>query len=377
MKIIFRLLLLVFVCQLPATCGAQMLSSNYADINNSPGKEMYELWQYYYTNKPGTKSTARLWDIEEVKKNRAYDILRNWDCGGTYADRCYVLKISKIDSGLYALKMAMVFPNDTTDVGIVSNVTYLIKKERSGLRLANYLYYSTRNWKKFFTKSITFYSPPDYSINSAEAQKSERFLGKIFTTLDLSPRTVNFYAAPTCEQIQQAIGLESFVGNTEANTCSCMDTANNIIFSGGKGFYDPQDLAHVIWGYFPKAHPIFMTGLTGLLGGHDGRPMTYYQKQFLEYMSAHPDFQIADLPSFRGPEIGIDPQYLVGAVFCAAVLKEKNGAAKIKTLLSYGTKETDFYIAVFKELNVSRDKAKDYFMKQIKDPELFTSYQDF
>ncbi|MDR3681083.1 MAG: hypothetical protein P4L41_14045 [Flavipsychrobacter sp.] len=374
MKIFFSLLLLAAFCHPPA-CNAQQLSNNYTDINNSPGKEMFELWKYYYQTKPGTKLTARLWDEEEVKKNRAYDIIKNYECSATYADRCYVLKISKIDSGIYALKVAMAYANDTNEVGIVSNLTYLIKNERRGLRLANYFYYSTRNWKKFFTKTITFYTPPEYAVNSAEAQKSERFLGKMYNTLNLSPRTVSYYVTPTCEQMQQAIGIDEFVGNGATNSCSCMDTANNIIFSGGKGFYDPQDLVRVAGGYFPKAHPIFMTGLTGLLGGYNDRTMSYYQKQFLTYLEQHPDFQITDLPSFYEVDQEINPQYLVGAVFCAVAMKKD--VEKLKKLLSYGTRETDFYMAIYKELNVTRNNAKDYFLTQLKDPELFKQYQDF
>lgn len=376
MRIISRLILIAFLFQFSVICKAQQLINNYTDVSNSPGKEMVELWKYYYLTKPGTRTTARLWDDDETKKYRAYDLLKNWECGGTYADRCYVLKISRIDSGIYALKLGMAFANDTDNVNIVSNLTYLIKKERKGLRLANYLYYSTRNWRKFYTKSITFYSPPEYTINSNDAQKSERFLSKIYTMLQVSPRNISYYATPTCEEMQMALGIDAFVGNTEENVCSCMDTANNIIYSGGKGFYDPQDLVRVAASYFPKSHPIFVTGLTGLLGGYNGKPMSYYQTKFLAFIAQHPDFEIPDLPAFHEVDKEIDPQYLVGAVFCAAIMK-KGDIDKLKKMLSYGTKETDFYMALYKELGISKSNAKKFFLEQLKDPDLFKQYQDF
>lgn len=373
-----HLLFYIFIvsASFAAPAWGQKINNNFIDTINSPTKEIYRLWRAYITSKPGSFAASSYWDKVEAGKYKGYDLLYEWKCSGTYGEKSTLLKIRKIDSTLFELKIGMGFSEDVEGTNLISSLKFLVKKEDDTYKLANYLPSGTKKWRSIKPGNITFYYPMDVILNMIDAQKSERFLRKIFTAFSLPVRPVTYYVAPDCETIHAAIGLESFVDYNYTNTCTCFDVQNDIVYSAGKGFYNPPGLCNVIRLYYPNAHVLFMSGISALFGGYDGQPLKYHQKKVSDYLAEHPEKRAQDITGLWQSDQSAGLHSLAGAIFCLEAIKQ-GGNEKMKRLFIYGNNDTDFYTAIEKELGIAKNKVMPFFLEKLKDPTLFEKYPDF
>lgn len=362
----------LFLCFQLSNATAQKVLNNFTDTVNTPGKEIYHLVSSYFDAKRNSKEGAQYWDTAEVKKYMHYDVVGAFECI-SFSVYASITRIKKISTDSYLLKLANLY-YDKDEFSMIDNVTYVVKKKNGSYRLANYLPYATSDWKRFKTGYITFYYPPGYPLNENDAKKSERFLKKVCATFDIPERSLAFYVAKDCDQMHSIVGIESYLEGTDQTTCGCIDDKNDIVYSGGKGFYYPHELVHVVNQYFPNAHSLFLGGISGLYGGHFGKPLSWHQKRIADYIQKHEGEEI-DFLSFKLDE-HTGPGYVIGGIFCLEAIKQ-GGISKLKKLFSYGKEDKDFYTAVEKELGITKDKVNDYIIQKLKDNTLFTDYNNF
>ncbi len=342
--------------------------NNFLDTTVSPNKEIYQLWNNYF--KARKADASPFWRADEEEKFRSYDLLKSWGCGGTYSEISHVLKIMQIDSNTFELKVGMGFA-DSNSASILSVLKFIVKKEDNIYRLSNYLLYKTRDWKSYSTEWLNFHYPPDYTFDAGDARKSELFLEKMYQLFDIKPYHIEFYVATGLSEIQEAAGYESFIDDGIRNIGGCYDGYNNIVFSGN-GIYYPHELVHVINDAFPKSHSLFLCGISGLLGGHFGKPLSYHQKRLQVYLKNNRD-KIVSLTDFYYMDTYTNPQYLVGGLFCEEAIRI-GGYDKLKKLMSYGTGDEDFYTAIKNEFGIEKEQLINYFFRKMGDDKLFANY---
>jgi len=362
----------LLLCFQLSNATAQKVLNNFIDTANSPGKEIYHLISDYFKAGKNSAEGAKYWDAAETKKYTYYDLIGAFECISFSKYAC-ITRIKKLSANSYLLKMTNMH-YDKDEASMIDNVTYLVKKENDGFKLANYLPYLTANWKKLKTGYITFYYPPGYPLNENDAKRGEQFLKKMCVTFDIPERPFSFYVAKDCEQMHNLVGIESYLEGIDQTTCGCIDDKNDIIYSGGKGFYYPHELVHVVNQHFPKAHSIFLIGISGLYGGHFGKPLSWHQKRIADYIEQHEGEKI-DFLSFHLDE-HTGPEYVIGGIFCLEAIKQ-GGIPKLKKLFSYGKNDEDFYTAIAKEFGIPKDKVNAYIIEKLKDNTLFAQYNNF
>jgi hypothetical protein len=366
-------ILLFFFSYIIPLSAQDKVYNNFIDTANSPSKEICFLWRSYVNDKVGSEKASKYWDEAEVKKFKSYDLLLKWGCGGPYTGTSHILKIKKIDSSTYELKIGMSF-QDSNHVMIQSVLKFIVKKESGTYKLANYLTYHTKNWKHYATGWLTFYYPANYPFNIADAKKSEAFLDKVFKEFDITSYHISFYVAQGFAEVEEAAGYEDFINDGVNNKGACFDDRNHLIFSG-EGIYHPHELVHVINAHFPNAYSWFLAGYSGLIGGHFGKPLSYHQKRVLDYLHQHPD-SVKNVLGFYYMDPYTNPQYVIGGLFCEEAIRF-GGYEKLKRLFSYGTTDEDFYVALEKEFGIQRNKVMPYILGKLENPALFTKYDKY
>ncbi len=361
---------IIVVCFATSTFAQDSVFSNFLDTSVQPNKAIYTLWTNYISVLDDREKASKYWEESEVRRYAGYDILRNWECGGTFSKVSHTLKIKQLDSNIYELKIGMGFA-DSNSSALLSIVKFIVKRKGSDYKLSNYLSYNTKNWKIYRAGWLTFHYPSYYPINIADAKKSEAFLEKIFRSFDIKPYQIDFYASTGLAEVQEAAGFESYISDGVQNKGGCFHEKNHLIFSGG-GFYYPHELVHVINASFPNAHQIFLSGFSALLGGHWGKPLPYHQKRLQQYLHEQPG-SVKDLIDFNYMDTHTNPQYLIGGLFCEEAIRI-GGYEKLKKLFSYGNKEEDFYRAIEKEFNLTKEQAVAFFLEKMKDDKIFAKY---
>ncbi len=220
-----------------------------------------------------------------------------------------MLSIRLRDTGLY--EITTLLEHDSSDVAIATVRTIARRLPDSSFRLGNYLLWAARAWPVLKTAHITYHYPPGRTPDIAGARRSEAFLQKLARDFSVPLRPLQFYVFDDCEDSYRLAGLESHLIGPHTKVCGCLDDANDLIFSGGRGFYYPHELTHLVNRHFPEGNELLLTGLSGLLGGHRGKPLSWHQPRALAYMEAHPEADFNNITDFHAVDEHTNPQYVV------------------------------------------------------------------
>lgn len=272
-----------------------------------------------------------------------------------YTTQKLVLSVEPVDSSHYTCRTLFSWQTPTAKgpqvtVFCILNTYFL--RQPAGWLLTNALTYYTRNWTTETVGYLRYKLPPARPLNQAQATQANAFLVGVFHDFDIPPFPVTYYLAADCAEAQRLKGFDYVVGLGSSATCGSYDAVNHLVYAGGLGEGYVHELVHVINPYFPKAHPLLLTGYSALRGGHFGHDLAFHKQRVRAYLATH----AVDLQhplAFTALDGQTNPQYVLGGIFCEAALRT-GGLAKLKRLFTYGTSDADFYRALKQEFKLEQ-----------------------
>jgi hypothetical protein len=179
---------------------------------------------------------------------------------------------------------------------------------------------------------------------------------------------VEYYIALNCDEIYKLKGFDFVIGmGKEPNLCGFYDRFNNIIYSNSQeGEYYEHEIIHLINNFFPKAHGLFLNGLSAYIGSkaHLGQSLDFHIKRMNLYLNIHPEIDLTNFSNFYQMDDQTTPSYILGAIICHLTL-EKGGIELLKKALNSGNSDDDLYRFIKKELNIEQKNLNKFMRKKI------------
>jgi hypothetical protein len=326
-------------------------------------------WDRYLGS--GFQQQAQFWAPAELSHYRLGDLLLSEGYVNPniykYNTKKVLLSIEPIDSTTYQCRTLFYWQNTKDSVEpitIFCIINNCFRRQNNQWLLENYLTRYTRHWQTDTVGYLTYRLPPGRPFNRALAGQADLFLRGIFRDFGISPFSVTYYVATDCTEAQRMKGFDYVVGMSSSAVCGFYDEVNHLVYAGGQGEGYLHELVHVINPYFPRAHPLFLTGYSGLRGGHFGHTLAYHKQRVRDYLTTHA-VDLQNPLAFTTLDEQTNPQYVIGGIFCEAALR-KGGIAKLKRLFSYGTSDENFYEALRKEFNLDKQAIPTFIMQYLK-----------
>ena len=349
----------------------QVQLNNGIDTTNSVYNAIYDYWKQYLnivSINADTPILKNYWAPSEISKYKTIDLISH---DGFFSQGFYsfptqklILSITKTQDSTYIIRTACYHQNENNVINILGIINVGITINNGQYKLVNYLSVATNNWKNKVIGHINFLYPQDYVLNEIEAKKSSDFLDSIYHFFNITPRPVLYVVGKSCDEIMQIRGFDYIIGMGGDNKiCGVFDSKNFIAYGGGLGAYYPHELVHVVNAYFRNSHELFLIGLSGLWGGHFGKPIIYHAKRVLDFLDKKNIHEIDPL-TFTQMDEYTAPCYVTGALLCKKIL-EKGGVSLLEKAMSYGTNSDDFYKAVNDILGIDKNKLPKYLVNEL------------
>ena len=366
--------LLLSLFLLPALPGVaqryQHFSLNAGVTANTADKQaILALWDAYLG--AGFSQPAQFWAPAEMQQYPKGDLLLSEGYVNPsvyqYSTEKLVLSVEQLDTARYRCKTLFYWrsPADTlrqTTVFCLIN-TYFVRQQQRWF-LSNNLTHYTRDWATETLGYLTYRLPPGRPLNRQKAAIAQAFLAGMFRDFDITPFPVTYYLARTCEEVHHLKGFDYVVGMGNGAVCGFYDEVNHLVYAGGLDEAYLHELVHVINPYFPKAHPLLLTGYSALRGGHFGQDLAYHKKRVQAYLATH-TVDLTNPVAFTNLDDKTNPQYVMGGIFCELALQQ-GGLAKLKRLFSYGTSDEDFFVALKQEFGLTKKQLPQFIKQQLR-----------
>jgi hypothetical protein len=347
----------------------------YQNFLNQETRQVYNLWNLYLNKKGGNDSTAiALWNPEEVKQYKAYDI---FESSSQFSPSLYQLDltnqlsyIKEIDKNKYLLSSHYYWIDDNKLLHFYLTQNIIIKKINGRYYLSNYLLEATKNWKQKKVGLINYRYPVGYKLNTKRAEKANQILNHINTLFDLKSQNIDYYISSDCSQSADIIGMRDEIIHNTLQRCGAYDMPNKIIFATD---YDGEDyrheLIHVINEKYSNAHYLLLTGLAIYSNDADvhlGQSFQYIFEKLNQYSEKNPDIQLNFTDDFPKFSQNIGSEYAFGAIFIDMIL-EKGGINSLKAALTQIKNDDDLMSFVRNDLQINDNELSNIIKAKVKE----------
>jgi hypothetical protein len=340
--------------------------------NNIDNKNIFNLWKNYLSSNPDSLYDNPYWNKKEKENYKSYDLLKSegWLSPSLYGlkPKNTVLSI-KNNGDYYIIKSIFywVYPK-TLHTSTLAITNVIAKKQKGEYKLFNYLPYHTQTWNRRKIGIIEYIYHPMHPFNNYKAQKANDLIDKLIRTFNIKVDKVEYYIALNCDEIYKLKGFDFVIGmGKEPNLCGFYDRFNNIIYSNSQeGEYYEHEIIHLINNFFPKAHGLFLNGLSAYIGSkaHLGQSLDFHIKRMNLYLNIHPEIDLTNFSNFYQMDDQTTPSYILGAIICHLTL-EKGGIELLKKALNSGNSDDDLYRFIKKELNIEQKNLNKFMRKKI------------
>lgn len=352
-----------------ATCRAQAYK-NFSvnaglDVTSAAKQAILAHWDAYLGS--GFKMQAGFWAPEELRRYPKGDLLLSEGYVNPsvyeYQTEKIVLSLEQVDTALYRCRTLFYWHNGTAPLTIFCQVSTYFEQLPIGWRLVNYLTRCTRDWQSRTVGQLTYQFPAGRPFSAEKAALAERFLASMFRDFSIAPFPVTYYLAGSCEEAQHLKGFDYVIGLGNGRICGFYDQVNHLVYAGSLDEAYYHELVHVINPYFPRAHPLLLTGYAALRGGHFGHDLAYHKRRVAAYLVTHP-VDLHNPLAFTNLDEQTNPQYVIGGLFCEYALQQ-GGLPGLKRLFGYGTTDADFYRALEQEFKLTRQALPRFIRQQL------------
>jgi len=320
---------------------------------------------------------AQYWNKAELKKyyESAYFLAENELQFGsdnflkllTYTN----IKILSVrESGEY-FKITSIIEFDQMEEG-ESNIQYILHVyaglEEGELKLFNALGVSTKqNLQSTQVGYINYHYPKYHDFNIELAKQQNEFIIEFSKNFDIPIDTVDYYFAPTNEEIQRIKGFDFLIGdNGKQIPSGKADPQNRIVYSTGTGEYYPHEIIHILINpYYPNCHLWLNEGLATYFGMSRGKELDWHLRKVNTYLQENSDIDLSKMLVYKTLDQYTDYRYALGGYIIKKVF-EKGGYEEVKEILNSGTSDDEFYNTVEKHLGVKRENLNNYIRNDLK-----------
>lgn len=345
-KQVFILALFCFIFQ----ANAQTYSTNFnVNLENAEVSKINETWKAYLKT-----NSKEYWDPSETKNLKNFNILdmsgiinpslMNWN----FDNR--VLSINPISENKYLIKS--LFETKNREVFAITNV--IAKKTNDGIKLSNFIFEYTKNWKISETKNFRYIYPPTYNFSFEKASEAEDFYMNLCKTFEIKPEKLTYFIAENCDNIYDMIGYDYIFSKGTSEECGYFESKNNFIFAtqkAGENHY--HEITHFINEFYPNANQLLLTGISAYISkdkAHFGKPLIYHTKRVNDYLKKNKEINLSKPFDFYSLDDATNPQYVIGAILCDLIV-EKGG--KKLLINAFNNTKTDEDLIKFLDKNIT------------------------
>ncbi len=213
---------------------------------------------------------------------------------------------------------------------------------------------------------IRYHYLKSHEFDSELAQKQSAFLSDFSSAFEVPIDTVDYYFAPTNEQINELRGFAFLIGASGKEIPSGKSEPEyRIVYSAGLDEYYPHELIHVLINpHYPNAHLWALEGLATYYGMSRGKDLDWHLKKVNAHLSDHPEIDLGNMLELRSLDQYTDYRYALGG-FVMRKAYERGGVELIKQLLSAGSSDADYYSATEKYLGIERSALDAWIRREL------------
>lgn len=369
------LLLLIFI-PLASTQG-QTIRINY-DIDTATynvGAPL-QLWMNFL--EAGDDSiSSKYWSAAEVEKygRDSYFLIERELNFGTknylklmnYAT-VTILSIRKLGD-YYKINSLMEFPGKDS---ITSNIQYIYNvyagEENGELKLFNPLKINTDiNLNSTTVGFIRFHYLKTHTFDEVLAKKQNDFLVDFAKHFEVPTDTIDYYFAPTREELAQIRGFDFIIGiNGEEIPSGRADATGRIVYSSGLAEYYPHEFIHILlYPHYPNGHWWIHEGVATYFGLSRGKELNWQLERLNRHLAKHPEINLDTMLQYRTVDQFTDYSYALGG-WVVQKAYEKGGYGLVKKLLNSGKTSEDFYAAIEEHLGIKQEGLDETIKAELK-----------
>ena len=203
---------------------------------------------------------------------------------------------------------------------------------------------------------ITYYYPKDHTFNPELAKKQSDFVVGFAQQYDLPLPEIDYYFAPSQEEINRIRGFDFLIGdNAKQYPSGKADHTDNKVYVSGLDEYYPHELIHILVNpHYPNCHLWINEGLATYYGLSRGKTLVWHIRRLSQFVEENPDVDFTDMLQLKTLDQQTDFRYVLGGI----IIREADnlgGVDQIKRLLEGGKSEADFYATLERELDWKRE----------------------
>jgi hypothetical protein len=329
-----------------------------------------ELWINFLSSKDD-KDGAKFWNLDEIKQNSdstyfQMNDLDYFELGDKIKNLQYgltVLSITQKDS-IYKItsKFEIAYNDSVSVTPFIFHVYAKTEKSSNSLKLYNPI---PINQQLYMSKCkigfITYIYPLNYNFDKRLAKNQNKRIQKIAREFNWGLSNYNYFFTNDRKSFFELRGYDFHFENIGYETPSGRaDVKNKIAFSYGCGEFYPHELIHLFLNpLYPNAHTWFIEGFCTYFGHSRGKSLEWHKQRVKNYLKNHPELNLNNLLELKNMDHLTDYRYVLGGYFIQLAY-EKGGANTVKTLLSSGSSDEEFYKALESILGIKKDTLNEY-----------------
>src|SRR5690606_19765611 len=275
----------------------------------------------------------------------------------------HILSI-KFKNGTGQIKAQFAYCKEDGSPYVLAIANYVARREKGTFKLYNALTVNKQNWNCITVGIVDFYFPTYHKFDHEKAQKLNDFLNETCKIFGVNPKPFEYYLADDYDEIQNLKGLDYYIGMGGQSRPSGKSTDNKV-YCGGLGEYYAHEVYHVqIDEHFPNKHFWVSEGIATFLGGSRGKNLDWHIKRTNLYLQEHPEIDLRNMLRLTNLDGQTAYHYVVGGLMVKKIM-DKGGWRLLKSFMSSGKNDEDYYKAIEACLGVNKSELNNYIREQL------------
>ena len=221
----------------------------------------------------------------------------------------------------------------------ILNVTYLSnhylkKDDKQQFHFVSPITYDQHNWQSKSLRNIHYIFPKKHIFNKKKADSLISQIEKLEKDWQLKPIEIEYFFAPTYDEIQFIRGYDFSLGlGNRDKPSGISNQIDNIVYCAGNGENYFHEIVHI---YLNPIHPKspLNEGLAVFYGGSMGKDLSWHLQRVKTYLKNHPEINLNKPEDFYFMDNYTNPSSTIQGLLCSIVYK-KDGTKGLKRLMGY------------------------------------------
>jgi hypothetical protein len=336
--------------------------SSDVDTSDADIAQIIRLMENYLNSNPDSVYQNPYWVESEQRLYRPFDLVAHTGGRSLYEElsqyRIIVFGISMIDEAYIAeTAFFRLQGSDPWQFNLTRVVLTGASQDEGRYKLCNALFINTLRWRREEVGSIKFVFPPDQLFDRAIAERMNRFVDSLTTLWQIQTLPITYYFADDFNTVKMAFGIKYQIPYDLQRPRMVIDSSNRFVYSEGLADWDPHELVRIyLSSLFPDANDYFREGYATFVGGYGGHDFSWHIKGLCESLKRN---QELDLFAFLDLSTTMGAKRFIGGLLCKEA-EVQGGLDAIRTLMTYGSGDEDFYRAIRDVFGISSNKLDEF-----------------